>query len=176
MKFTFDLHNQLSYDLFTYVHKKTYELCFLLQWVLSSLSYSSRRLSSRNIPNCSTSCRNSSCSVLVDQCLSSFAPRVHSFLFFFGGFPENGPEELMFGCICGNPKSLANPREATGLFITIKKKYVSININMINLIYVYLFVYVLVCTYQLRKTYLDLPMAVQILRWFLVVVVVALPS
>jgi hypothetical protein len=75
--------------------------------------------------------------------------------FFFGGFPENGPEELMFGCICGNPKSLANPGEATGLFITIKKKYVSININMINLIYVYLFVYVLVCTYQLRKTYLD---------------------
>jgi hypothetical protein len=48
------------------------------------------------------------CFVLEGPCLSSFAPRVHSFLFFFfGGFPE----ELMFGC-CGNPKSLANPGEA----------------------------------------------------------------
>jgi hypothetical protein len=60
------------------------------------------------------------CFVLEGPCLSSFAPRVHSLLFFFlEAFPRMVPR--MFGC-CGNPKSLANPGEATGLFITIKKK------------------------------------------------------
>jgi hypothetical protein len=144
---------------------------FFFELQFASLELKKRRKLLYQLPQQFMFCTCRSVFILICS-KSTFFP-----LFFFGGFPENGPEELMFGCICGNPKSLANPGEATGLFITIKKiKYVSININMINLIYVYLFVYVLVCTYQLRKTYLDLPMAVQILRWFLVVVVVTLPS
>jgi hypothetical protein len=69
------------------------------------------------------------------------------------GFADGCPDiEMVFG---GESNSLATWSSSTLVFITIQHiKYVSVNINKINFINVYLFVYE--CTYQHRGKYLDL--------------------